>query len=87
MLLFSVIVAVRLDVLFSYQSNDLYTAVQTAFQGIAVGDERSKPRGPWLLGVDRDLQSAAALFIGRIVLDIYLTQRFIIAWRMLLPPT
>ena len=55
-LLLSVIVAVRLNVLFSYQSNDLYTALQTAFEGIAVGQRQGqKLRDPRLLDVARDL--------------------------------
>jgi vitamin B12/bleomycin/antimicrobial peptide transport system ATP-binding/permease protein len=82
-LLFSVVVAVRLNVLFSYQSNDLYSALQTAFEGIAVGNDKVKASGIhgfWLaLAIFCVL---AGLFIVRIVLDIYLTQRFIIAWRV-----
>lgn len=82
-LLFSVIVAVRLNVLFSYQSNDLYTALQTAFEGIAVGNDKVKNSGIhgfwWSLAIFCLL---ASLFIAQVVLDIYLTQRFIIAWRV-----
>ncbi len=82
-LLFSVIVAVRLNVLFSYQSNDLYTALQTAFEGIAVGNDKVKNSGSMAFGC-RSRSSACwrRLFIARVVLDIYLTQRFIIAWRV-----
>ena len=82
-LLFSVIVAVRLNVLFSYQSNDLYTALQTAFEGIAVGNDKVKNSG--IHGFWMSLAIfclLASLFIARVVLDIYLTQRFIIAWRV-----
>ena len=82
-LLFSVIVAVRLNVLFSYQSNDLYTALQTAFEGIAVGNNKVKNSG--IHGFWMSLAIfclLASLFIARVVLDIYLTQRFIIAWRV-----
>ncbi|MGO8939012.1 MAG: ABC transporter ATP-binding protein/permease [Mycobacterium sp.] len=82
-LLFSVIVAVRLNVLFSYQSNDLYTALQTAFEGIAVGNDKVKNSG--IHGFWRSLAIfclLASLFIAQVVLDIYLTQRFIIAWRV-----
>jgi vitamin B12/bleomycin/antimicrobial peptide transport system ATP-binding/permease protein len=82
-LLLSVIVAVRLNVLFSYQSNDLYTAVQTAFEGIAVGDDKIKSSGVHGFWMSIAIFSLlAAIFIGRVVLDIYLTQRFIIAWRV-----
>jgi putative ATP-binding cassette transporter len=82
-LLFSVIVAVRLNVLFSYQSNDLYTALQTAFEGIAVGNNKVKNSG--IHGFWMSLAIfclLAGLFIARVVLDIYMTQRFIIAWRV-----
>src|SRR5512143_3283922 len=41
-LLLSVILGVRLDVLFSYYGNDLYTSLQTAFEGTAAGDEAVK---------------------------------------------
>jgi putative ATP-binding cassette transporter len=74
---------VRLNVLFSFQQNDLYTALQKAFEGIAAGDDRVKESGIrgfwmslWIFSV------LAVIFIARIVLDIYLTQRFIIAWRV-----
>ena len=38
-LLLLILISVRLNVLFSYQSNDLYTALQTAFEGIAAGND------------------------------------------------
>jgi vitamin B12/bleomycin/antimicrobial peptide transport system ATP-binding/permease protein len=82
-LLLSVLVSVRLNVLFSYQSNDLYTALQTAFEGIAAGDDKVKSSG--IHGFWMALKIfclLASLFIARVVLDIYLTQRFIIAWRV-----
>ena len=44
-LLLSVIIGVRLSVLFSYQSNDLYTAAQTAVQGMATGNQAVKDSG------------------------------------------
>ena len=40
-LLLSVIVSVRIDVLLSYYSNDLFTSLQTAFQGAARVTNRS----------------------------------------------
>jgi putative ATP-binding cassette transporter len=81
-LLLSVVVSVQLNVLFSYQSNDLYTALQKAFEGIAVGNDEvrnSGIHGFWMALAIFCL--LAGLFIARVVLDIYLTQRFIIAWR------
>src|SRR5690349_15866573 len=38
-LLLSVMIGVRLTVLFSYQSNDMYSAVQIAMQGLAAGND------------------------------------------------
>ncbi|AEJ46867.1 putative drugs-transport transmembrane ATP-binding protein ABC transporter [Mycobacterium tuberculosis CCDC5079] len=82
-LLLSVVLAVRLNVLFSYQGNDMYTALQKAFEGIASGDgtvKRSGVRGFWMsIGV---FSVMAVLHVTRVMADIYLTQRFIIAWRV-----
>src|ERR1700730_430008 len=44
-LLLSVLLAVRLTVLLSYQGNDLYTSVQKAVQGIAAGNDAVKNSG------------------------------------------
>jgi vitamin B12/bleomycin/antimicrobial peptide transport system ATP-binding/permease protein len=82
-LLLSVLVSVRLTVLFSYQGNDLLTGVQKAVQGIAAGDDEVKQSGIhgfWMSIVIFSL--LAALYVGRYMADIYLTQRFIVAWRM-----
>jgi putative ATP-binding cassette transporter len=82
-LLMLILCSVRLNVLFSYQSNDLYTALQSAFEGIAAGDQlvkQSAIHGFWIsLSIFILL---AIIFVARINLDIYLTQRFIIAWRI-----
>jgi len=82
-LLLSVLVAVRLTVLLSYQGNDLYTSVQKAVQGIAAGNDAVKNSGIhgfWMsIGIFVVL---AALYVIRFAADVYLTQRFIIAWRM-----
>lgn len=82
-LLLLVLFSVRLNVLFSYQSNDMYTALQVALKGLATGNNEVKQSGIhnfWVsLGIFILL---AAIFIARVILDIYLTQRFIIAWRM-----
>ncbi|OBI51922.1 hypothetical protein A5707_12810 [Mycobacterium kyorinense] len=44
-LLLSVVIAVRLNVLFSYQANDLNSSIQTAVQGMATGDDDVKQSG------------------------------------------
>ena len=82
-LLLSVLLSVRLSVLFSYQSNDLYTALQKAFQGVAAGNENVRQSGIDGFWMSLAIFSLlAAIFIARIMADIYLTQRFIISWRM-----
>ena len=50
-LLLSVMVSVRLDVLLSYYSNDLFTPLQVAFEGAGAGNDavrESGIRGFWL---------------------------------------
>jgi putative ATP-binding cassette transporter len=82
-LLLLVLLSVRLTVLLSYQSNDMFSSLQTAFGGIVSRDAKIKQSG--IHGFYTSLvhfSLLATLFIARILLDIYLTQRFIIAWRM-----
>jgi len=82
-LLLLVLLSVRLTVLLSYQSNDLFSSLQTAFEGTAVGNDAVKHSGIhgfWMSLVHFTV--LASLFIVRVLVDIYLTQRFIIAWRM-----
>ncbi|PIB80698.1 ABC transporter ATP-binding protein/permease [Mycobacterium celatum] len=82
-LLLSVVIAVRLTVLFSYQSNDLYSSAQTAVQGIATGNEAVKQSGVhgfWMSLLIFSIM--AVLHVMRVMLDIYLTQRFIVSWRV-----
>jgi vitamin B12/bleomycin/antimicrobial peptide transport system ATP-binding/permease protein len=82
-LLLSVVITVRLNVLFSYQGNDLSSSVQTAVQGMATGNDAVKQsgvRGFWMSIAVFSLM--AVLHIARYMLDIYLTQRFIVAWRV-----
>ncbi|OSC29357.1 multidrug ABC transporter ATP-binding protein [Mycobacterium vulneris] len=82
-LLLSVLLSVRLMVLLSYQGNDLYTAVQKAVQGIAAGDDAVKESGIHGFWMSIVIFSVlATLYVIRIMTDIYLTQRFIIAWRV-----
>jgi vitamin B12/bleomycin/antimicrobial peptide transport system ATP-binding/permease protein len=82
-LLLSVIVEVRLQVLLSYYHNDLFSALQVAFQGAAAHNNAQRGsgiRGFWVaIGIFCIL---ATIHIARIVFDTYLTQRFIIAWRV-----
>jgi vitamin B12/bleomycin/antimicrobial peptide transport system ATP-binding/permease protein len=82
-LLLSVLLAVRLTVLLSYQGNDLYTAVQKAVQGTAAGNDEvrnSGIHGFWMSIIIFSI--LATIYVVRFMGDIYLTQRFIIAWRI-----
>jgi vitamin B12/bleomycin/antimicrobial peptide transport system ATP-binding/permease protein len=83
LLLLLVLFSVRLSVLFSFQGNDLYTGLQKAFEGVAAGNEKVRQSGIHGFWMSLAIFSVlAVIFIARVVLDIYLTQRFIIAWRM-----
>ncbi len=81
-LLLSVMAGVRLSVLFSYQGNDMMTSFQVIAGGISSGNEAVKASGKdgfWLsLAVFALL---AAIHIARIMLDIYMAQRFMLRWR------
>jgi putative ATP-binding cassette transporter len=82
-LLVLVLLSVRVTVLISYFSNDMFSSLQTAFEGTAIGSEKIKESGIhgfWMSLVHFSI--LATLFIVRLLLDIYLTQRFIIAWRV-----
>lgn len=82
-LLLSVVVTVRLSVLFSYQANDLSSSVQTAVQGMATHNDAVKQSGMhgfWMSILIFSIM--AVLHIARYMLDIYLTQRFVVAWRV-----
>ncbi|MGY4652590.1 ABC transporter ATP-binding protein/permease [Mycobacterium sp. URHB0021] len=82
-LLLSVILEVRITVLLSYYNNDLYSALQAAFQGAGAHNAaqgNSGIHGFWVaIGIFCIL---AVIHIGRILFDTYLTQRFIIRWRI-----
>ncbi len=82
-LLLSVILEVRIAVLLSYYNNDLFSALQVAFQGAGANNaaqRNSGIHGFWVaIGIFCIL---AAIHIARILFDTYLTQCFIIRWRV-----
>ena len=78
-LLASVMIDVRLGVLFSYQSNDQFSALQAAFQGSGAAKDAAK-HGFWISMLI--LAGLITADIVRTVLDTYLMQRFIIRWRV-----
>jgi vitamin B12/bleomycin/antimicrobial peptide transport system ATP-binding/permease protein len=75
-----VMIAVRLDVLYSYQGNDLYSALQTAITGADEVVNRSGRQGFWFALILFVI--LATTHIVLILLDLYLMQRFIIRWRV-----
>jgi vitamin B12/bleomycin/antimicrobial peptide transport system ATP-binding/permease protein len=81
-LLLSVIIGVRLSVLFSYQSNDLYTAATIAGQGLATGNQVVKASGVNGFWMSLLIFSVlAAILVTRVLVDLFITQRFMLAWR------
>ncbi|KQY09015.1 multidrug ABC transporter ATP-binding protein [Mycobacterium sp. Root135] len=82
-LLLSVMVSVRMDVLFSYYGNDQYSALQVAFEGASAGDDAIRDsgiRGFWFSIVVFGLLVVA--YLAQTLLDVYLMQFFIIRWRV-----
>lgn len=82
-LLLLVIAEVRLEVLLSYYSNDLYSALQVAFQGAGRGETSVRDSGVhgfwmaiWTFCV------LASVHVIRLMLDLYLMQQFLIRWRV-----
>ncbi len=82
-LLLLVVTTVRVNVLFSFFSKDLYNALETAFTGSGAQNDvvkQSGIHGFWMaLTVFCIL---ATIFIALAMVDLYLMQRFIIAWRV-----
>ena len=82
-LLFSVMISVRMDVLFSYYANDQSSALQVAFQGAGAGDDAVRDSG--VAGFWKSIVIFALLVaadITRTLLDLYLMQYFIVRWRV-----
>jgi vitamin B12/bleomycin/antimicrobial peptide transport system ATP-binding/permease protein len=83
LLLLLTIVSVRMTVLLSYYTNDVFTSLQVAFQGAAGGRAEvmdSGIDGFWLS--IRIFFVLAALHVVRYMLDLYVLQRFIMRWRI-----
>jgi putative ATP-binding cassette transporter len=81
-LLLSVIVGVRITVLLSFQGNDMMTSFQVISAGIGNGDDavRSSGRsGFWLSMIVFCV--LAIIYVARVMLDLFLAQRFMLAWR------
>ncbi|MGB3233481.1 MAG: ABC transporter ATP-binding protein/permease [Mycobacterium sp.] len=80
-LLLSLVVAVRINVLLTYYINDLFTALQIAFQGgTSEAAGASGVAGFWATMVV--FAVLAGCFVVRLLLDMYVMQRFIMRWRI-----
>ena len=75
LLLLSTIISVRISVLLSYQINDLFSSLQVSFTDVEAGE-----REFWTIMVV--FAVLATCYVTRLLLDLYLTQRFIMRWRI-----
>jgi putative ATP-binding cassette transporter len=78
-LLLLVMIDVRIVVLFTYQSNDQFSAMQAAFEGEGAAKDVA------IAGFWKAILILAALVVAKVartLLDTYLMQRFIIRWRV-----
>jgi putative ATP-binding cassette transporter len=82
-ILLLVIVGVRLEVLLSYQANDMSTSFQVVAAGnTPPGDQAMKDSGVHGFWVSIAIFSIlAGLLIARLLLDLFLLQRFTLRWR------
>lgn len=78
-LLFSVMLSVKIDVLVTYNSNDMYSAMQAAVSSDA--DVAASGRAGFWRSIAL-LVLLIAISLTRTLLDQYLMQRFIIRWRV-----
>ncbi|MDA4107639.1 ABC transporter ATP-binding protein/permease [Mycolicibacterium holsaticum] len=82
-LLLSVIVGVRLSVLFTFQGSDMMTSFQVVASGLGSDNaavRQSGEAGFWMSMMVFAL--LAVLHVARIMLDLFMTQRFMLAWRI-----
>ena len=77
-LLVSTVTGVRINILLSYYTNDLFTSLQLAFRADASAE--AGVHGFWVAMVIFAI--LASLYVARFFLDLYLTQRFLITWRV-----
>jgi putative ATP-binding cassette transporter len=81
-ILLSVIFGVRLSVLFTFQGSDMMTSFQVVASGVAAGDDAIKNSGRDGFYLSMFVFSAlAVLHVARIMFDLFITQRFMLAWR------
>jgi vitamin B12/bleomycin/antimicrobial peptide transport system ATP-binding/permease protein len=81
-LLLSVVTGVRITVLLSFQGNDMMTSFQVVSAGIGNGDDALKSSGAhgfWMSIITFSV--LATIHVARVMLDLFLTQRFMLRWR------
>jgi vitamin B12/bleomycin/antimicrobial peptide transport system ATP-binding/permease protein len=81
-MLLLVIIGVRVDVLISYYGNDLMTSFQVIATGIGGNDEAVKNSGKagfWMAMLVFSV--LASIYVARVMLDLFIAQRFMLAWR------
>lgn len=78
LLLLSVILVVRINVLLSYYANDLFSALQVTFQPDSA--RMTGIHGFWMTILV--FAVLAVCYVARTLLDLYLTQTFIMRWRI-----
>jgi putative ATP-binding cassette transporter len=81
-LLLSVIIGVRLSVLLSYYGNDLSTSFQVVAAGLASGNQTVRASGIhgfWFSILIFCI--LATIYVARVMLDLFLMQRFMLRWR------
>ena len=81
-MLLSVIVSVRVAVLFTYQSRDLYNSASVIVVGLKNQQEAVRASGIhgfWMSLVIFAI--LAAILVTRVLVDLFITQRFMLRWR------
>jgi putative ATP-binding cassette transporter len=81
-ILFVVMLGVRVDVLLSYYSNDMSNAFQAVAGGLSTDDQALKESGKHGFYMSMLVFCVlATLFIGQLLVDMFMVQRFCLAWR------
>ena len=81
-ILLSVMIGVRLSVLFTYQGSDMMTSFQVVASGLGSDDGTIKNSGRDGFFLSMIVFSVlATLHVARIMLDLFMAQRFMLAWR------
>lgn len=81
-LVLSVVIGVRIDVLLTYAGSDVFTSFQVIGTGIGADNSAIKDSGRegfWLY--IRTFSVLAAIYVARVMLDLWLFQRFVLRWR------